>query len=389
MAAVFGIGAFIVLLLFAIFFHEFGHFITARWAGIKVSKFFIGFGPTLWSIRRGRLETVTGPDGAPVTRPETEYGVKAFPIGGFVKVVGMSPFEDVSEDDKPRSFGAAPTWKRAVVLGAGSVTHIVSAFVFLLIIYSAVGVPNSDPSKRTRTIEAVELERQGEPSPAAKAHLRPGDEIVAVDGRPVTSGENLVRILRGSPGDELELTVRTRDRGERKVEVTPYTDVENGTRIGRIGVFLRGEIVRLNPIAATRASGRAMGDLFRGFVQQAPRAFSPTTLGLSGKGPSDERPFSIIGAGRLAADLAVEGQVAVFLFLFVQINIFVGVFNMVPLPPLDGGHLFVLLLEKIRRKPVDQRALVPVMAVVLSILALLALLLVYYDIVSPVRLPGR
>lgn len=387
MAAVLGIGAFVVLLLFAIFFHEFGHFITARWAGIKVSKFFIGFGPTLWSIRRGRLETVTGPDGAPLTRPETEYGVKAFPIGGFVKVVGMSPFEEVSEDDKPRSFGAAPTWKRAVVLGAGSVTHIVSAFVFLLIIFSAVGLP--DPSKRTRTIEAVELERQGEPSPAAKARLRPGDEIIEVDGRRVTSGDDLVRILRNSPGDELVMTVRKKDGGKRTVEVTPYTDVEDGTRIGRIGVFLRGETVRLNPIAATSASGRAMGDLFRGFVQRVPTAFAPSSLGLSGSGPSDERPFSIIGAGRLAADLAVEGQVAIFLFLFVQINIFVGVFNMLPLPPLDGGHLFVLLLEKIRRKPVDQRALVPVMAVVLSLIALLALLLVYYDIVSPVRLPGR
>jgi membrane-associated protease RseP (regulator of RpoE activity) len=387
MATAFGIGAFVVLLLFAIFFHEFGHYITARWAKIKVSKFFIGFGPTIWSTRRGRLETVTGPDGAPVTRPETEYGVKAFPIGGFVKVVGMSPYEDVSEEDVPRSFGAAPTWKRAIVLGAGSVTHIVSAFVFLMIIFTAVGIADAD--ERTRVIEAVEVEHEGEPTPAAKAKLRPGDEIVEVDGRRVATGNDLVRALRTSPGEEVVLTVRKKDGGTRTVEVTPYVDEENGKKIGRIGIYPRGEIVRLNPIAATRRSVLVMGELFSSFVQQAPRAFSPSTLGLSGKGPSNERPFSIVGAGRLAVDLAVEGQVAIFLFLFVQINIFVGVFNMAPLPPLDGGHLLVLLIEKIRRKPVDQRALVPVMAVVLSILALLALLLVYYDIVSPVRLPGR
>ena len=387
MATFIGIAAFVVLLLFAIFFHEFGHFITARWAGIKVSKFFIGFGPTLWSFRRGEIETVTEEDGTKVTRPETEYGIKAFPIGGFVKVVGMSPFEEVAPEDQPRAFGSAPTWKRAVVLGAGSVTHMVSAFLFLFLIFAAVGLP--DPNERTQKIEAVQLEIAGDPSPAAQAGLKPGEEIVAVDERELDSGNDLVRTLRASAGEELTLTVRGEDGDTRTVDIEPASDRLDGREIGVIGIFLRGKTVRLNPVAAVSSSGRAMGDLFRGFVQEAPRAFSPSTLGLGGGGPSEERPFSIIGAGRLAADLAAEGQIAVFLFLFVQINIFVGVFNMLPLPPLDGGHLLVLLLEKIRRKPVDQRALVPVMAVVLSLLALLALLLVYYDIVSPVRLPGR
>jgi RIP metalloprotease RseP len=263
---------------------------------------------------------------------------------------------------------------------------MISAFVFLLIIFSAVGV--QDPNRRTRTIESVLLEDGDEPTPAARARLRPGDEILAVDGRRVESGNELVRKLRASPDEELVLTVRGRDGDTRSVRITPAGEVEDGQRVGRIGVLLRGETVRMNPLRAAAASGRAMGELFQGFVQQAPRAFSPSSLGLGGEGPTSDRPFSIIGAGRLAVDLAVEGQVAVFLFLFVQINIFVGVFNMLPLPPLDGGHLLVLAIEKIRRKPIDQRALVPVMAVVLSLLALLALLLVYYDIVAPVRLPG-
>ncbi len=387
MATFFGIAAFVVLLLFAIFFHEFGHYITARWAGIKISKFFIGFGPTLWSYRRGPLESITDPDGNTITRPETEYGVKAFPIGGFVKVVGMSPFEEVAPEDEHRAFGSVPRWKRAIVLGAGSVTHMVSAFLFLMVIFSVVGLP--DPNQRTQTVDAVQLEIGGDPSPAARAGLKPGEEIVAVDGRRVKSGNDLVRILRSSPEKQLSLTVRAKDGDTRDTRIVPARDEVGGREVGVIGIFLRGETVRLNPIRSAGASTRAMGDLFKGFVQQAPRAFSPSTLGLGGDGPSDERPFSIIGAGRLAVDLAVEGQIAVFLFLFVQINIFVGVFNMLPLPPLDGGHLLVLLLEKIRGKPVDQRALVPVMAVVLSLMALLALLLVYYDIFSPVSLPGR
>src|SRR5207249_6306502 len=116
MSSLLGVVAFIVLILFAILFHEFGHYVTARWAGIKVSKFFIGFGPTLWSYRRGRVETFVGPNGAIERRPETEYGIKALPIGGFVKIVGMSPFEDLSPEDEPRSFNAVPRWKRAIVL---------------------------------------------------------------------------------------------------------------------------------------------------------------------------------------------------------------------------------------------------------------------------------
>lgn len=266
-------------------------------------------------------------------------------------------------------------------------THILSAFVFLLIIFSVVGVPDLD--RRKTAIDAVQLEIAGRRSPAAEAGLKPGEEIVAVDGEPVGSGNELVRILRASPGRELTLNVRAAGGRTREVGITPARDNVDGREIGVIGVFLGHETQRLNPIAGARASTRAMGELFTGFVRQAPRAFSPDSLGLGGGGPTEERPFSIIGAGRLAVDLAVEGQVATFLFLFVNINIFVGVFNMLPLPPLDGGHLLVLAIEKIRRKPVDQRALVPVMAVVLSLLALLAVLLVYYDIASPVRLPGR
>lgn len=399
MAGLIGILAFVVLMLFAIFFHELGHFLTARWAGIKVSKFFIGFGPTLWSFRRGRPETVPGPDGALITRPETEYGVKALPLGGFVKIIGMSPYEDIPPEDVPRAFPAAPAWKRAIVLSAGSVTHFVTAFVFLILIFSIVGIPN--PNRPTLQIEAVQLEIGGKESPAAKAGLEPGDRILEVDGRRVERFQEVRTAIRRGDGDPVRLLVQKQDGATETLRLTPAIDRVGDERVPIIGVYPRNEITRQNPIAAVGSSGRAMkamlfggvdenGDRQAGFFQRLPDAFSPRSLGLTGGGAPEDRPFSIVGAGKIAGDLASEGQIAIFLLLFVQINIFIGIFNMLPLPPLDGGHLVLLGLEKLRRgRAVDPRAVVPVMAVVISILLMLGVFLIYNDVVNPPQIPTR
>jgi membrane-associated protease RseP (regulator of RpoE activity) len=384
-AAFLSLLAFVVLLLFAIFFHEFGHFITARWAGIKASKFFIGFGPTVWSTRRGRIETFVGPNGVVEERPETEFGVKAFPIGGFVKIVGMSPAEEVSPQDEPRSFNAAPRWKRAIVLAAGSTSHFITAFVVLFLILTLSGVP--DANHPTMTIDSVASTIGNKTSPAAAAGLEAGDRVVAIDSRTVTKWTQVQDLISHSNGT-ISITV-DRDGVRHQFALTPIVDKSSGKATRVIGVFVRLPNKRVNPITAIGNSGRAMGVLVGEFFHRVPTAFSPHTLGLTGgKGPTSDRPFSIIGAGRLATDLASHGHIADFLFLFVEINIFVAIFNLLPLPPLDGGHLIVLLLEKIRGKPIDQRALIPVMAVVLSVLLLLALLLGYYDITSPIHMPG-
>jgi membrane-associated protease RseP (regulator of RpoE activity) len=386
MAGAFGAIAFVVLMLFAIFFHEFGHFITARWAGIKVSKFFIGFGPTLWSFRRGPLETIVTEDGRTITRPETEYGIKALPLGGFVKVVGMSPLEEVSLEDEPRAFDAAPPWKRAIVLAAGSFTHFITAVIVLFLIFTAVGIP--DFNKPTATIDAVADKIAGKPSPAAQAGLNPGDKIVAINGQPVTRFQQVRDTIRANPGDQFSLTVLS--RGSRLTFVIkPVVETDRGKKVGVIGIYPRGKIVRAGPVRAVQLSGREIKNLLVGFWQHAPEAFSPKSLGLSGRPPSSNRAFSILGAGRLASGLVSQGQIALFLFLFVQINVFVAILNLVPLPPLDGGHLLFLLIEKIRRRPVEPRMVLAVTAVVFSLLLVLGVLLVYYDIVSPVTLPVR
>lgn len=389
MGTLVGTIAFIVLILFAIFFHELGHFLTARWSGIKCSRFFLGFGPTVWSFRRGRPETVEDPgSGELVERPETEYGIKALPLGGFVKIVGMSPFEDIPSSDQPRSFAAAPAWKRAIVLSAGSVTHFITAFIVLIVIFSIVGIP--DPDRPTLRVEQVVTEVDGEPAPAHAAGIEPGDTILAVDGRSLEGWEDLRSTIRINPETPLDLTVRGDDGTERTVTLTPAAIDEEGQTIGFMGVMPAMETERVNPVTATARTPGIIGDVVVSIGEATPRVFSPENLGIvPGEEPGDERPVSIVGAGRIAADLAAQGQVAMFLWFFVTINIFIGLFNMLPLPPLDGGHLLLLGIEKLRgNKPVHPKAVLPVTALVFALLVALGLLLVFQDIVSPVQLPG-
>jgi membrane-associated protease RseP (regulator of RpoE activity) len=381
-----GIFAFIVLMLYAIFFHELGHFVTARWAGIKVSKFFVGFGPTLWSTRRGRQEIVVGEDGTRITQPETEYGVKALPLGGFVKIVGMSAAEEIPPEDEPRAFGAAPAWKRAIVLVAGSVTHFITAFFVLVLIFTVIGVPGEP----TLTIGAVQPRMDGEPSPAAKAGLEQGDKVLEVAGKPVRQWGEVGARIRGGEGRPLTMVVQKEGEARRTVKLNPrFGTTPDGKRTPLVGIEPESKIVREDPIGGTIAAGKTMNFLVTSFFQRVPQALKPSSLGLTGDGPTQDRPFSIVGAGKLAGDLASRGSLADFLGLFVQINIFIAIFNMLPLPPLDGGHLLVLGLEKIRGKPISPRAVMPVAVAVATLLLLLGVLLLYYDIVQPPQLPTR
>src|SRR5919106_6918678 len=172
---------FIVGILVVVMIHESGHFLLAKLFDFKATKFFVGFGPTLWSMQKG----------------ETEYGVKAIPAGGFVKIIGMNPYEEVAPEDRPRSYPNRPRWQRALLLVAGSATHWVVAFLILVVTAMTIGFPTGEA---TNEVGAVETRVRGVESPAAEAGFRPGDEIVEVVGTATDSWDETRRLIRSSSG---------------------------------------------------------------------------------------------------------------------------------------------------------------------------------------------
>ncbi len=379
-----GIGLFAVAVLLVIMVHESGHFFTAKAFGIKVEEFFVGFGPRLWSIRRG----------------ETEYGVKALPFGGYVRIAGMNPFQEPTPAEYPRTYGAKPAWQRALVIAAGPVTHFVMAILFLAIFFTAIGVP----SRFVPAIDGVEPTLNGQPSPAAVAGLRPGDQIVAVGGVPVRSsddpdlaGEDVRDFTRSHVGQPIELTVR---RGDRTLTVTatPVLATVGNERFGRLGIILGAESTardRANPLTALGRGVIQTGQTMKFVVLQLGHVFGPAAVrrlgellfGSAQRQPSD--PTSIIGAGQLAGQAVKAGAWDFLFYLLFVFNVFVGILNLVPLPPLDGGHLAVLVYEKARGRRPDPRKLVPLTMVVAGFIVLYAVAVSYLDIVKPIPSPFR
>ncbi len=369
-----GIVVFVVAILVAVLIHEAGHFLTAKAFGIKVEEFFVGFGPRLWSFRRG----------------ETEYGVKAFPLGGYVRIAGMNPFQEVPEKDRPRTFPAKPIWQRAIVIFAGPVTHFVMAVVFLVVFLVAIGVPNDNRP----TIDAVEARLAGRPSPAAKAGLRVGDEIVAINGAPVGSRDRLVTFTRQHVGEPVAVTV-IRDGKRLTVTMTPVLAQVGNRRVGRLGVLLGGVRERENPIAAMGRAVGEVGSVTKAIVVRLDDVFGLSALRgigqvLIGSRPrTTEDPASVVGGARLAGEAVAAGAWDYLFNLLIVFNLFVGIINLVPLPPLDGGHLAVLAYEKVRRRRPDLRKLVPLTALVAAFMILLVVSLTYIDIVEPLPSPFR
>jgi membrane-associated protease RseP (regulator of RpoE activity) len=376
MSETLGVVLFIVVLIVVVMVHEAGHFFSAKLFGIKVEEFFVGFGPRLWSFRRG----------------ETEYGLKAIPAGGYVRIAGMNPFQEPTPQEFPRTFGAKPIWQRAIVIFAGPATHFVMAILFLAFFFVAIGVPN--PSRPT--IATVELRLNGRISPAAAAGLRPGDEILAVDGQPIDEWDRFVDYTRAHVGRPMALKIR---RGDRRitVTVTPVLATVPGERtpVGRVGIspdFLRE---RTNPFTAIGRSVIVTGQQTKEVIVRLGDVFGPNALRRVGRllvGSGERTPsdaIGVVGASRIAGQAVRAGAWDFFISLLVGFNIFVAILNLVPLPPLDGGHLAILAYEKLRRRKPDIRKLVPLTALVTSFIILFALAITYLDIVNPIPTPFR
>jgi membrane-associated protease RseP (regulator of RpoE activity) len=378
MPAYVGVLLFALVVFVVIVAHEAGHFFAARAFGIKVEEFFVGFGPRLWSVRRG----------------ETEYGLKAIPAGGYVRIAGMNPFQVPTPEELPRTFGAKPPWQRAIVLLAGSFTHFVLALLFLTVFFAAIGIPEYAPR-----VAGVETTLEGDPSPAAAAGLRPGDEFLEFDGRPVQSYEEFVEYTRVHAGRELRLVV-DRDGKRVSIRATPVLSRVDGRLVGRLGIILtNGSVIdrdRANPLVAV---GRAL-ETTRRMVSLSVRSmgeiFSPSGLARIGRqlfgGEArviDRDPAGIVGAARLSGQAVERGFFDVLFFLFAGFNVFVGILNLLPLPPLDGGHLAVVGIEKLTGKRLDPRRLLPITALVAGFLMLFMASLLYLDIARPLENPFR
>jgi len=365
LAIIFGIVALIML-------HEAGHYFTAKRAGMKVTEFFLGFGPRVWSFRRG----------------ETEYGVKAIPAGGYVRIVGMSNLEDVDPDEEPRTFRHGTFGNRLTVILAGVSVNLILAFLLIYVALIGRGLPDTLEANVSRVVPN---------SPAAAAGIRDGDRIIAIDGQRLDVDRDIAQALRDRVGQPTTIVVK-RDGGTATVTAVPQ-ERSSSDKSGIIGVSVGQSVSSyrsFNPIEAVPESFTTIGQITRDTGAGIGRLFSPAGIeryskNFTGDAPkqgspaSNERPRSIIGIVDIGGDL-VGGNVWSLLFLLGAINLIVALFNLIPLLPFDGGHAAVVIYEQVASKirgrevRVDFRKLVPVTALVLVVFLTLGLSAMFLDI---------
>jgi membrane-associated protease RseP (regulator of RpoE activity) len=330
-------------------------------------------------------------------RGETEVGVKAIVAGGYVKIAGMNPYETIAPEDLPRTFGAKPIWQRALVIGAGPATHFALAFVFFALWLGLVGEPTeakpvlSDVCAR---IGGTPVSGEdcttigGVPGPAFEAGLVPGDEIVAIGGVERPTGDEIIAVTQDNVGSPLAVTV-LRDGREVSMTVVPVLVEEDGETTARLGVVLSPGRQTAGPVGAVTGGADLVWDNLVGTVRGVARIFGPEGIGrlfelvFTDEPRAPEDPASVVGVGAVAGNIASEGRFGDLLVLFGLVNVFVGFLNLLPLPPFDGGHLAVLVIEKIRHRPVDMRRVAPISAAVAAFFILFTLAVVYVDLVKP------
>jgi len=411
MSFLLGVVIFVVAVLISVILHEAGHFLTAKKFGMQATQFFIGFGPTLWSTTRG----------------ETEYGIKALPFGAFVRITGMTTLDEVDPADEPRSMRNKPAWQRAIVMVAGSFMHFALAFVLLLGL--ALGIGQANYNANTNSIGAVspcvpaslKLYEQGScagskgASPARKAGIQAGDKIIAVGGTAVHNWSQLGVAIRAQPtGKPVSVTV-LRNGKQLTLHATP-TKIP-GCKGSCIGIGEAVVFQRSSPVGAVAFAGSAFGEVLVGSADAFAKlpAALPDLFKSCPKEPKktasrcvprSKTPAgdvtSVVGAADIAGQAVAQGggwrySVSDLLLIIISLNIFIGAFNLLPLLPLDGGHLAVIFYERIRAwlarifgRPdpglVDLQKLVPLSVGVFGLLIGLGLLLMAADIFNPVHL---
>jgi len=388
---------FLFALLFSVMAHEWGHFITAKKFGMKVTQFFVGMGPTVWSTRVG----------------ETEYGIKAFPIGGFNRIIGMTRMEEVEALDEPRAFRRFPGWQRVIVLLAGSTMHFILAFLLIFGLALGVGIENSNTTQLGTVSACVPASVSaldngaacpaGAPkSPAGLAGLKVGDKVTSFDGMRVSNYTQLTTVIKQvKAGTTVPLTVLR--NGQTLTLHATLTQVP-GRAGGFLGIAGATVFQGASPARAVTYSGSLFWQVLDGSghaLAQLPAAI-PDLFSKNRASTPAGNVSSIVGAANatgqaVAAPVGWQDKVSFILLLIASLNIFVGFFNLFPLLPLDGGHILIVVYERVRSRiarwrhrpdpgMADYMKFVPVSFGLFSIIVVIGVLLILADIVNPVSI---
>ncbi|HEY5272970.1 MAG TPA: site-2 protease family protein [Acidimicrobiales bacterium] len=390
----------IAALVVMIMVHELGHFMAAKLSKMKVTEYFLGFGPRIWSIRRG----------------ETEYGVKAIPAGGYVRVVGMTTAEEIDPVDEPRSYREATFPRRFLVGVAGSAMHFVMALLLCYGLLAFTGVPTA-----TSAIVGSLRNFANATAPAEASGMKAGDVLVSIDGKQYANGTDFVTAIQSHSDQRITVVVRRHGRlvtlrmtplDGRKVKTAKNgaaLDPAAGPAVGVIGIEVNYAVknVRANPLVAvprsavllgtmTKETVIGMGEVFSlhslgNFAHQVVTATDKTS-GSANTSASSTEFVSVVGAVQIGSQ-AVRHNIVDLLLILIGINLFVGMINLFPMLPLDGGHVVIAIYERIRSRRghpyhADVTKLMPVAYVFLIVLLAIGLGALYLNILHPVRLPG-
>ncbi|MEI8322514.1 MAG: site-2 protease family protein [Actinomycetes bacterium] len=359
---------FVAGLLVSIFLHELGHFVTARRTGMKATQFFMGFGPRLWSRQKG----------------EVEYGFRAIPLGAFVRIIGMNGLDEVEPEDEPRAYRNQSFPRQLLVITAGSLMHMFIALVLFVGVYGFAGRYDD-----TGKVAVVHAPQAG--SPASMAGIREGDIVVALNKNKVTTRNELVEaIVAKVPGEVVEVVV-LRNGVEKNVTATLAGNPMN-TSIAYLGIATSSTGYVKQSLSDSVVHGvgdvvRTAGNSVKGVIGALNPMNSVHALRDSGQNLAS-RPTTVVGASQIGGQLGKDQGLKAVLLLLASVNVFVGVFNMFPLLPFDGGHAAIAAYERVRsrrgeRYRADINKMIPLTTIVMGLMGFLLFVGLYLDITKP------
>ena len=398
-----GILAFALAIALSIALHEAGHMFTARAFGMRVRRYFIGFGPTVWSTTKGH----------------TEYGIAALPFGGFCDIAGMTAMDPLTPEEAPHAMVNKPAWQRIAVLAGGIVMNLLIGVVITYLVAVFSGIPNPDADFTPRVGQTVcvadqkdaqTLDECSGEGPAGQAGVRAGDTLVSVDGQSIDGFGDLRDAVAKRPGETVALEV-SRDGVPMVIDVPVAAvlriDPATGERVtqGAVGIVaapVQDAVKQFGPVEAVPATARFTGQMLGATVEgivSFPGKIPGVVASLFGAERDVAGPISVIGASRTGGELVEQNMWSAFWMMLASLNFFLALFNLVPLPPLDGSHIAVVLYERVRDAfrrlrglgpgaPANYEKLMPLTYVMAAVLLGVGVLVMAADVVNPVRIFG-